>query len=145
MLNELPTENLIEGADRMRALGQSWAPCLQGGRVVFLVGDLGAGKTTLVQGMLEGLGYSGAVKSPTYTLVEPYSFSSFSVYHFDLYRLDSPNELESLGVRDFFGPQSVCLIEWPDRGEGFLPKADMIIRIEHQEDARRVTLSGHWG
>lgn len=128
----------------MQALGERWAQRLDGGQVIFLQGDLGAGKTTLVQGMLRGLGYSASVNSPTYTLVEPYSFSDFDVYHFDLYRLESADELEAIGAREYFHARAVCLIEWPQRAAGWLPTADVEIVICHQAAAREVACSAGW-
>jgi tRNA threonylcarbamoyladenosine biosynthesis protein TsaE len=113
----------------MVALGRRIAALLAAGQVVFLSGELGAGKTTLSRGILLGLGHEGAVKSPTYTLLEPYEHTRPPVYHFDLYRLADAEELEWLGARDLFGGQALCLIEWPERGAGFLPPADLIITI----------------
>jgi len=126
----------------MLNLGVSFAAQLQGGDVVYLVGDLGAGKTTLVKGIIHGLGYSGSVTSPTYTLVESYEFADFNVYHFDLYRLESPEELEFLGIRDMVGDQSVILVEWPDKGQGVLPVADHLIDITYKDSGRAVNISG---
>ena len=116
----------------MVALGQQMGTAIQAintGLVVFLQGNLGMGKTTLVRGVIRHFGYTGAVKSPTYTLVEPYEFGRLQVNHFDLYRLGHAEELEFLGIRDYFSTTAINLIEWPDKGKGILPEADLIITI----------------
>lgn len=121
-------------ADAQEALGRELAVALQGRGTVYLQGDLGAGKTTLTRGVLRGYGHSGAVKSPTYTLVEPYELPGVTLYHFDLYRLTDPEELELLGIRDYCRPDTLALIEWPERGQPLLPTADLIITIRASND-----------
>lgn len=129
-----------EGAQER--IGAGLAAAVTGECVIYLHGDLGAGKTTLVRGFLRGLGHRGAVKSPTYTLMEPYRAGGRPLYHLDLYRLGDPGELEYLGIRDLLGPGAVLLVEWPERGRGELPPADLLIDIEYLTRGRRLRLTG---
>jgi tRNA threonylcarbamoyladenosine biosynthesis protein TsaE len=124
------------------ALGRDLAATLRPGMVVWLSGDLGAGKTTLVRGLLRAYHFEGRVKSPTFTLVEHYPFSSFNLYHFDLYRFADPEEWEDAGFREYFNDRSICLVEWPEKGDGMLPGADLLIRLEWAGEGRLATLQG---
>lgn len=109
------------------------------GGVIHLHGGLGTGKTTLTRGILRGYGYHGAVKSPTFTLVEPYEFSLCQLYHFDLYRLDDPGEVEFLGVEDYFNSANLCIVEWAEKGIGMIPPADLRLDIEFESTGRMLT------
>ena len=130
----------IKDEQAMLAVGMALAAQLKPGMLIFLNGDLGAGKTTLVRGILRGLGRSGAVKSPTYNIVEPYEINGTAVFHFDLYRLHDPEELEYMGVRDYINDNAICFIEWPDRGEGLLPAADLQIHIKIHQNERDIQI-----
>ena len=130
------------GEDAMVALGMRFGQVLSAtapGVTVFLQGDLGMGKTTFTRGIMRHFGHQGATKSPTYTLVEPYQFKQQKVHHFDLYRLGHPEELEYLGIRDYFDGSAINLIEWPDKGRGFLPTADVVLTIHPLERGRKLT------
>jgi len=105
---------------------------------VHLLGELGAGKTTLTRGILRGYGYEGAVKSPTYTLVEPYQFDQCHIYHFDFYRLTNPEEVDYLGIEDHFLDTNLCVIEWADKVADAIPPADLIILLQTDGAGRRL-------
>jgi tRNA threonylcarbamoyladenosine biosynthesis protein TsaE len=137
----------VATADDMRALGRTLGNALRtaggGALVIGIEGELGAGKTTLVSGVLAGVGVAGAIRSPTYTLIEPYEAAGLQLYHIDLYRLSSAREVEALGIRDLLDPRAVLLIEWPARGAGALPTADLSVSIGYQATGRLLTARAH--
>jgi tRNA threonylcarbamoyladenosine biosynthesis protein TsaE len=133
-------ERPVASVAEMEALGAKLATQVGNVRLVSIHGPLGAGKTTLVRGMLRALGHAGAVKSPTFTLVEPYAFGNLHFYHFDLYRLNDPGELEFLGMRDYLDGNGVCVVEWAERAQGVLPSPDVDIMIEPTETGRMVRI-----
>lgn len=135
---------VVNDEDAMVAFGAALGKILAAqphAATLFLSGNLGAGKTTLSRGILRGFGHTGSVKSPTYTLVEVYEFGARHVYHFDLYRLGNAEELEYMGIRDYFNSTDICLLEWPDRGAGYLPEPDFEIEVSINGTGRFVTAS----
>jgi tRNA threonylcarbamoyladenosine biosynthesis protein TsaE len=144
----------VATADDMRTLGHALGGALRsagaGALVIGIEGELGAGKTTLVSGVLASLGIEGAIRSPTYTLIEPYEAAGLQLYHIDLYRLSGAREVEALGIRDLLDERAVLLIEWPARAAGALPTADLSISIEYPgpeipggAQRRLLTAQGH--
>ena len=133
---------VIAGEEEMLNLGRVLAGCLNGGALITMKGNLGAGKTVFCRGVLRGLGYEGKVKSPTFTLVEPYELNWGQIFHFDLYRLSDPDELEYIGIEDYLQGEHLCLVEWPERGLGSLPRADVSVEIEITGDERIVQCRG---
>jgi tRNA threonylcarbamoyladenosine biosynthesis protein TsaE len=125
------------------AFGGRLAHAVRPGLVLWLRGDLGAGKTTLVRALLHGLGYQGRVKSPTYTLVEPYQAGEFEVRHFDLYRFQDENEWEAAGFRDEFDGRNLCLVEWPEMAQRLLPPADVEIDLQILPNGRVAQMRAH--
>jgi tRNA threonylcarbamoyladenosine biosynthesis protein TsaE len=117
-------------------LGETLAKTMPPGLIIYLHGDLGTGKTTLMRGVLRGLGFLGKVKSPTYTLVEPYEISSHRLFHFDLYRLHTPRELHDLGMEDYADGEANCWIEWPEKGQGYLPAPDLECSLSYHNEGR---------
>ena len=138
----MPVDLNLADEAATEALGAAIAAGVAPGRVLHLKGDLGSGKTTVVRGLLRALGYAGRVKSPTYTLVEPYTLSRLHLYHFDLYRLKNENEWRDSGFQEYFNADSACAVEWPERAGALLPPPDLEVRLEFAGDGRRALLSG---
>jgi len=125
------------------ACGKLLGDLMQGHGLLTLQGNLGGGKTTFSRGMIQGMGHTGAVKSPTYTLVEPYEINGKHIMHYDLYRLADPEELEFLGMRDFLTADTLTLIEWPERGANFLPVPDLALSLQVHNRGRILQWQGH--
>ena len=133
------TSHFLPDESATLALGSALGGALEPGLVIYLEGDLGAGKTTLARGVLRGAGFAGRVKSPTFTLVEPYKLSKLYLYHFDFYRFEHSSEFAESGLTEYFGPGAVCLVEWPEKAAG-LPAADIRIQLAVSGTGRRVEI-----
>lgn len=136
-------ELVLSDTAQTECLGRLLAHLQLAPAVIYLSGELGAGKTTFSRGFIQACGHPGAVKSPTYTLIEPYDLPSGKIYHLDLYRLNDPAELDFLGLEDVLAEGGVCLIEWPERASPYLPPADLTISLHHADGARRARLVAH--
>ena len=133
----------LPGEKDTETLGTALAGVVSPGLQIWLEGNLGMGKTTLTRGVLRGLGHEGKVKSPTYTLIEPYVVSRLDLYHFDFYRFNSPDEYLDAGLDEYFAGEGVCMVEWPDKALPYLPSPDVEIRLEARENGRFVEISGN--
>ncbi|QPK64761.1 tRNA (adenosine(37)-N6)-threonylcarbamoyltransferase complex ATPase subunit type 1 TsaE [Methylomonas sp. LL1] len=131
----------LSSSDETELLGAALWRALPKKCLLFLYGDLGAGKTTLVRGLLRAAGHAGSVKSPTYSLVEEYRLADRAVFHFDLYRLKDPEELEWMGINDYLQQDALCCVEWPQMGEGYLPAADLELRLGYHGEGRSIEIN----
>ena len=136
-------ELYLEDEAQTERLGRLLAGTVAAPALLFLRGDLGAGKTTLSRGFIQACGHTGPVKSPTYTLIEPYELGGRRIFHLDLYRLSDPGELDYLGLDDMLGDETILLVEWPERGSTYLPAVDLEISLQHREQGRQATLHAH--
>jgi len=141
-MTSAPFSTYLADEDATIAAGRLLGSLLEGRGLVTLQGNLGCGKTTLSRGLIQALGHQGAVKSPTYTLVEPYDLGQYQVQHYDLYRLSDPEELEFLGMRDFLDPATLTLVEWPERADSWLPAPDLALNLQLEGSGRRLTWEG---
>ena len=139
MVNDITL--ILDNEAATLACGDKFSRMMANGLVVYLHGDLGAGKTTFVRGVLHGLGHVGKVKSPTYTLVEPYIIFNYNIYHFDLYRFIDEEEWDATGFRDYFNAQSICMIEWSEKAAHVLPEPDIHVRLSLYQNARKIQFS----
>lgn len=134
-------EYFLDSSQATEAFGARLAKAVVDDCVIYLSGNLGTGKTTLVRGFLYAYGHQGPVKSPTYTLLEPYSINAVQLIHLDLYRLADPDELEFIGLRDLLTEQAILLIEWPERGRGALPNPDVVVVLNYKGNGRLCRLA----
>ena len=137
------TRFYLQDEAQTRELGAVLAAHRPASAMVYLSGDLGAGKTTFSRGFIQACGHQGQVKSPTYTLMESYALSDVTIHHLDLYRLSDPEELEYLGLDELENPNTLVLVEWPERGEGVLPAASLSLHIAHRTNGRELTAIAH--
>ena len=142
-MNPKPARLPLASEDATLALGAALAKGALAGRVLYLSGELGAGKTTLVRGLLRALGWTGRVKSPTYALVELYGLSGLHLYHFDFYRFKDREEWVNSGFREHFNPESLCIVEWPEMAGGLLPPPDLHVTLDISEPGRRAGFLPH--
>nr|BET44386.1 MAG: tRNA (adenosine(37)-N6)-threonylcarbamoyltransferase complex ATPase subunit type 1 TsaE [Candidatus Aschnera chinzeii] len=134
---------LLANENKTINLGYQLAKNMKNNFILFLYGNIGVGKTTLVRGFLQGLGYENNIKSPSYSIIESYLVSDYSVYHIDLYRLNNAREFEILGMRDFLSFNSICLFEWPQNGGHYLPTPDLVIKLSYHLYGRKAKLISH--
>ncbi len=145
---QTPAEKLhleVPGPEEMEELGRLLGEHCPAGQRIYLEGDLGAGKTTLVRGFLRGRGYQGKVKSPTYTLVEPYELGSTAIFHFDLYRMEDEEELIHIGFQDYLQDSSIILLEWPEKAASLLQEPDLLVQIDIRSQGRNLSLLANSG
>ena len=145
---QTPAEKLhleVPGPEEMEELGRLLGEHCPAGQRIYLEGDLGAGKTTLVRGFLRGRGYQGKVKSPTYTLVEPYELGSTAIFHFDLYRMEDEEELIHIGFQDYLQDSSIILLEWPEKAASLLQEPDLLVQIDIRSQGRNLSLVANSG
>ena len=134
---------IIESPQAMEELGASLIKKIQAPAIIYLRGELGTGKTTLVRGALRAAGHPGLVKSPTFTIVESYHLTHYDIHHFDLYRISDPEELDFIGIREYFGKESIVFFEWPDQGKSMIPPADIEIQLSHADNHRHAEITTH--
>lgn len=139
-MKQISEPDYLADEEAMMTYAETLLPMIEPGQVIYFEGNLGAGKTTIIRALLKLLGHTGPVNSPTYTLIESYQLPICNVHHFDLYRLESSDELEAIGARDLLDGKSICLIEWPYRAQGLVPDPDIQVTIEHLIVGRRVSL-----
>ncbi len=134
-------QKFIENEEAQLEFGNKLSSFISDKILIFLEGGLGAGKTTFTRGLIRGKGFHGNVKSPTYTLIEPYKIEGIDIYHIDLYRVNDINELEYLGIRDILSETSIVIIEWPQIGKNWLPEPDLLIQIDKKDNGRLINLT----